>query len=66
MSWIGKEESLRTVVRQGHFGHKTMVIIFSRTSGAEQITYLDKGNTIDSESYIIEKWIERMNIYIKF
>lgn len=29
-----------------------MVSIFSRTSGADQITYWDKGKPIDSESYI--------------
>ena len=52
MSWIGKEESLRTVVRKGNFWHKTMVSIFSRTSGADQITYSDKSKAMDSESYI--------------
>lgn len=52
MSWIGEGESPRTVVRQGRFEPKTMVSIFFRTSGAEQITYWDKGKTVDSESYI--------------
>jgi hypothetical protein len=52
MSWIGEDESPRTVVRQGRFEPKTMVSIFFRTSGVEHITYWDKNKTIDAESYI--------------
>ena len=51
-SWIQEGESPRTVVRRGRFEPKTMVSIFFRTSGVEHITYWDKGQSVDAESYI--------------
>lgn len=50
-SWVTKGESSRTAVRQGQFGNKTLICIFFRRSGVEQITYLDKGVTNDHQSY---------------
>ena len=51
-SWIGEGESPKTVVRQGRFDSKTMVIVFFRTSGVEQITYWGKGDNVDDKSYV--------------
>lgn len=50
--WIGEDESPKSIVRNDRFSSKTMVCIFFRTSGAEQVTYWEKGKTVDAESYI--------------
>ena len=51
-SRVGKDESPRTVVRQGRFEPKTMFAIFFKQSGVVQITYFDTITTINNESYL--------------
>jgi histone-lysine N-methyltransferase SETMAR len=51
-SWIGQDESPRTVVRRGRFEPKTMFSIFFRTTGAVHLSYVDGGKTIDANTYI--------------
>jgi hypothetical protein len=45
-SWVAEGEHPRTIVRLGRFEAKTIVCVFFRRSGVEQVTYWDKGKTI--------------------
>ena len=47
-----KGEEARTVIRRGQFESKFTFIFFFRRSGPVLITYLDRGETVDSETYI--------------
>lgn len=51
-SWVKKGEEARTVVRRGRFESKFMFTIFFRRCGPVLITYLDRGKTVDSQTYI--------------
>ena len=51
-SWVKKGEEARTVVRRGRFESKFMFTIFLRRFGPVLITYLDRGKTVDSQTYI--------------
>ena len=51
-SWISEAENPRTIVRRGNFEPKTMFTVFFKSNGIVHISYLDKGKTIDSDSYI--------------
>lgn len=51
-SWRRSDEEPDTVVRRDRFEAKTLFCIFFRTTGPVQITYLDKGATIDNQVYI--------------
>jgi [histone H3]-lysine36 N-dimethyltransferase SETMAR len=53
-SWVAEGESPRTVVKKQINEPKTMFTIFFKTSGVVSITYLDKGKTIDAQTYINE------------
>ena len=52
MSWVAEGQNPRTVVRKGRFEQKWMFSIFFKTTGVVHISYLKKGETINSESYI--------------
>jgi len=52
MSWVAIGQPPRTVVRQNIFGPKNMFCIFFKSNGMVLCTYIDKGKTIDSDSYI--------------
>ena len=51
-SWVAEGEKARTVVKIGRFESKNLFTIFFRTSGVVHISYLDKGKTIDHQTYI--------------
>ena len=53
-SWIGKGQNARTVTRQGRFDPKFMFTIFFKRSGVVHISRLEKGKTINHDSYIKE------------
>ena len=50
-SWEAEGEKARTVVKIGRFESKNLFTIFFRTSGVVHISYLDKGKTIDHQTY---------------
>lgn len=50
--WVKEGESPATIVRPGKFDSKTMFTIFFKNDGPVLITYLERGQTIDAESYI--------------
>jgi len=52
VSWVGVGGTPKNVVCIGHFEPKTMISIFSRTTGFAYLSYLDKGEIIESKSYI--------------
>lgn len=51
-SWVGEGENQRTVVKLGRYEPKLMFCIFFKQSGVVQITYFEKGATINHQSYI--------------
>ena len=51
-SWVAEGEKAREVVRIGRFEPKNLFIIFFRASGIVHISYLDKGKTINHQTYI--------------
>ena len=51
-SWVGEGEKAREVVRIGRFEPKNLFILFFRASGIVHISYLDKGKTINHQTYI--------------
>ena len=51
-SWVAEGEKARTVVKIGRFESKNLFTIFFRTSGVVHISYLDKGKTINHQTYI--------------
>ena len=51
-SWRTADEPPETHVRRGRFEKKTMFSVFFRSSGLVHVTYVDKGETIDSKYYI--------------
>jgi len=51
-SWIGEDESPKTVVRRNQFEPKTMVSVFYKTTGLVHVHFLNKGETIDANIYI--------------
>lgn len=51
-SWRKLGEEPDTLVRRGRFEAKTMFCIFFRSTGVVQITYCEKGVTIDNQRYI--------------
>lgn len=52
MSWVGKGESPRVIVRRGNFDAKTLFSIFIRTSGPVLVHAVERGDTIDHSYYI--------------
>ena len=52
LSWVGVEESPRTVVRRGQFEPKCMLTVMFKSTGPLLIHCLDKGETISAQSYI--------------
>ena len=50
--WVAEGENARTVVQIGRFESKNLFTLFFRTSGVVHISYLDKGKTIDHQTYI--------------
>jgi len=51
-SWVKIGEPARTVVRRDRYEPKFMFTIFFKSNGPVHISYLDKGKTIDNNSYI--------------
>lgn len=51
-SWIGVDESPRTIVRRGRFEPKTMFSIFFKSTGMVHISYINDGKTINTDTYI--------------
>jgi histone-lysine N-methyltransferase SETMAR len=51
-SWRRSDEEPDTLVRRDRFEDKTMFSIFFRSTGHIQISYCDKGVTIDNQRYI--------------
>ena len=51
-SWVKNGEPARTVVRRDRYEPKFMFTIFFKSNGPVHISYLDKGKTIDNNSYI--------------
>lgn len=51
-SWRRSDEEPDTLVRRDRFEAKTMFSIFFRSTGVVQITYLEKGVTVDNQRYI--------------
>ena len=51
-SWVAAGESARTVVKRGIFEPKFMFTVFFKRSGVLHISKLDRGKTINHQSYI--------------
>ena len=52
-SWIGEGETPRTVVRRSQFEPKTMISVFFRTTGLVHLSALNRGETINATSYVV-------------
>ena len=53
-SWVKKGEPARAVVRRDRYEPKFMYTVFFRRSGVLHVSRLDKGNTINSATYICQ------------
>ena len=51
-SWVAKGKSPRTVVRQSRYQPKAMITLFFRTTGVLHFSCLEKGKTINHNTYI--------------
>ena len=60
-SWVKEGDKPRTVVRLNRFEQKTMFTIFFKRSGCLHITYMDKGKTINKDSYINDCLVPLVN-----
>ena len=51
-SWVAEGEAPRTMVRRDRFEPKTMFSIFFKSNGVVHVSHLDRGKTIDQNSYL--------------
>ena len=51
-TWVGENESPRTIVRRNRYEPKTLFCLFFKSTGPALIHKVDKGKTIDHDYYI--------------
>ena len=50
-SWVGEDESPRTVIRRDRFEPNIMFYVFFKTTGVVHLGYVEKGDTITGQYY---------------